>query len=327
LDAGQLPAPTRTKTSKVHWLPAEEADQARATGNPPWRITTEHFEILSSVPLSKTITFGRRLEDFFEFFFTVMADAVGNDLPLAHRLRDPKLRGSSTYRPHLVYYFATKQQYLDHLRNIAPPDIKESLGYYDPLGRGQKNRKPAYFFLDEEGQIDAIATLYHEVSHQLLFESVGGNFYERNEGNYWVFEGLGTFFETVITNPDGSMEVGGFVGPRIDEAVKRFTGDQVMIPTGLFVGLPKQIFNLPKQIYANYQQAMALTLFLMRWNDGIYREAFLTYVRDAVKGTIRANSGRTLQDRLGVPYDTIDAQFLDFLKKRGEVRREPQRGS
>jgi hypothetical protein len=327
LDAGQLPSPTRGRSTKVQWLDAEDADRLRANGNPPWKITTEHFEIWSSVPLSKTISFGRRLEDFYDFFFTVMADVVGNDLPLARRLRDPKLRETSTYRPHLVYYFATKEQYLDHLRNIAPPDIKESLGYYDPLGHGRKTRKPAYFFLDEKGQIDTIATLYHEVSHQLLFESVGGNSYERNEGNYWVFEGLGTFFETVTTHPDGSMEVGGFVGPRIEVAVKRFTGDQAMIPAGLFVGLPKQIFNLPMQIYANYQQAMALTLFLMRWDDGIYRDAFLTYVRDAVKGIFRLGSGRTLQDRIDVPYDTIDSQFLDFLKTRSEVTQKPQRES
>ena len=64
------------------------------------------------------------------------------------------------------------------------------------------------------------ATLYHEVSHQLLFETAGPNAYTKNVGNYWVFEGLGTYFETVSPQPDGSLEVGGLVGRRIEEAIK-----------------------------------------------------------------------------------------------------------
>ena len=256
-----------------------------------------------------------------------MADVIAEKLTLARRIREPASRTPAPYKPHLIYFFASKDQYLTHLRNIAPPDIAESLGYYHPLGpAGSKTRRPAYFFLDEGGQIDVTATLFHEVSHQLLFERAGGaSTYERNEGNYWVFEGLGTFFETVETHPDGSMEVGGFVGPRIEVAVRNFTASEPPTPTGLFVGFRKDIFNLQRQVHTNYQQAQALTLFLMRWKDGSYRDAFLDYIRDALKGTLKPNSGRSLQDRLGVPYDTIDAQFLEFLKGMNASRPEPRR--
>ncbi len=327
LDAGQLPSPAGAgRNSKVRWLPPEEADRLRADGNPPWTIVTEHFVIQSNVPLSESIIFGRRLEAFYDLFFTVMADVVRYKLPLAKRFHDPSLRGEGPYPPHLVYYFANKDQYLNRLRNIAPPDIDRSLGYYDPLTtRGQKNRKPAYFYRDTGGQIEGIATLYHEVSHQLLFESVGGQSYKKNAGNYWVFEGLGTFFETVETHPDGTMSVGGFVGPRISRAVEEIAGRRNAIPTELFVSFGQDTFNLESQIYANYQQAMALTLFLMRWRDGIYRDAFLDYIADALKGSLKVNAGRTLQDRLGEPYTTIDAQFLEFLEARDAATRKPER--
>jgi hypothetical protein len=327
LSEGKLPAPSDSRNSrKTRWLSAAEADRLRADGNPPWMITTEHFEVASNVPLSESIVFGRRLEAFHEFFFTVMADVVGNQSPMAARYRNPKLRGEPPYHPHRVYYFATKQQYVDHLRRIAPPDIDRSLGYYDPLGPsgGRKDRKPAYFFRDEGGEIEATATLYHEVSHQLLFESVKGDAYRRNVGNYWVFEGLGTFFETVRTNRYGVMDAGDFVGPRIAEAVRQIGGLGNAIPTERFVGLGQDIFNREALIYSNYQQAQALTLFLMRWHDGAYRDAFLDYVRDALKGTLKPNSGRSLQDRLGAPYATIDAQFLEFLKARAADRDEPR---
>jgi hypothetical protein len=324
LDAGQLPSPPGRSRTKVRWLPAAEADQLRADGNPPWIIPTEHFQIQSNVPLSESIAFGRRLEAFHEFFFTVMADVVGDRLPLARRFSEPSLR-EPAYQPHLVYYFATKQQYVDRLRGIAPPDIDRSLGYYHPRSPGAKNRKPAFFYRDEGGQIDAIATLYHEVSHQLLFESVRGSAstYERNVGNYWVFEGLGTFFETVRTDRYGVMDVGDFVGPRIAVAVRQLGGQGKAVPTGLFVSLGQDAFNREELIYTNYQQAMALTMFLMRHKDGVHRDAFLDYVRDALKGTLKPNSGRSLQDRLETPYDTIDAQFLEFLKAGTAAVREP----
>ncbi len=98
------------------------------------------------------------------------------------------------------------------------PTSSESLGYYEPPKSGQK-RAPAYFFRDPEGQLPVEANLYHEVSHQLLFETAGPNAYTKNAGNYWVFEGLGTYFETVSPQDDGSLEVGGLVGRRIEAAL------------------------------------------------------------------------------------------------------------
>ena len=90
----------------------------------------------------------------------------------------------------------------------------------------------AYFFRDPDGQLPVTATLYHEVSHQLLFETAGPNAYTRNVGNYWVFEGLGTYFETVLPQPDGSLEVGGLAGPRIEAAIRALVGQRTAHPAG-----------------------------------------------------------------------------------------------
>ena len=68
---------------------------------------------------------------------------------------------------------------------------------------------------------------------------------------------------------------------------------------------------------------MALAVFLMQWRDGTYRDAFLDYVRDAYRGRIKRTTGRSLQDRLGQPYETLDRQFLTFLES-GSCRAESQ---
>jgi len=315
LDRGELPAPLTPRQKKTRWLPTAEADRLRADWQPPWKFATEHFEIQTNVPLSEAISFGRRLEAFHDLFMALLADILGENLPLIHRFKNPALTGDGQFgtKLHQVYYFASKDEFVEHLRPTKGPEIADSLGFYDPPKSG-RGRVPAYFFRDPAGPIPVTATLYHEVSHQLLFETAGPNAYTKNVGNFWVFEGLGTYFETVSPQPDGSLEVGGLVGIRIEEALKTLIDRGLSIPLAGFVELDENAFIQKPQIYTNYQQAMALTVFLMQWHQGTYRDAFLDYVRDAYRGRIKHGHGRSLQDRLGQKYSTLDGEFLTFLK-------------
>jgi hypothetical protein len=324
LDAGELPAPQTRGQKKPRWLPAAEADRLRAGWNPPWRIATEHFEIQTDVTLAEAISFGRRLEAFHELFMTLLADILGENLPLVRRFRDPKLAGEGPYKPHVVFYFGSKDEYIEYFRNKPEGEsLVDSLGYYSPPKTAGR-RAPAYFFRDPNGQLPVTANLYHEVSHQLLFETAGTNAYTRNAGNYWVFEGLGTYFETVSPQPDGSIEVGGLVGPRIEAALTALVDQGRTIPLAAFVTLGKDDFERDgRRKYLYYQQAMALTVFLMQWHSGAHRDAFLDYAHDAYRGRIKARTGRSLQDRLGEPYATLEEQLLAFLKGgRSRARNE-----
>jgi hypothetical protein len=66
-----------------------------------------------------------------------------------------------------------------------------------------------------------------------------------------------------------------------------------------------------------------MAVFLMQWQQGIYRDAFLDYVRDAYRGRIKHHPGQALQDRLGQPYAVIESQLFPFLKN-SEDRRSGQ---
>jgi hypothetical protein len=326
LDKGELPAPSARGQTVTRWLAAAAADALRAHRSPPWRISTEHFQIQSNVPLAEAISFGRRLEAFYDLFVTVLADNLGENLAVIRRFRDPALSGEPRYRQHVVEYFGSKGEYIDFFSRMADgPDLSDSLGYYVPPKSGRGGRAPAYFFRDPGGQLPVTATLYHEVSHQLLFETAGPNAYTKNAGNYWVFEGLGTYFETVEPGPDGALEVGGLVGRRIEEAIKSLLDQGRHVPLAQFVELDQNGFNRSDRIYLHYQQAMALAVFLMQWHDGVYRAAFLDYVRDAYRGRIKRGTGRSLQDRLGQPYASLEEQFLSFLQggKAHAARTEP----
>ncbi|MDG3005306.1 DUF1570 domain-containing protein [Paludisphaera mucosa] len=315
LELGELPAPA-VRGREANWLPAAEADRLRNTWRTPWEIHTEHFDVLADVPLAEAIRFGRRLEAFHDLFFTLMADVVGDDLPLARRFRSPGLAPDASYRPHQVIYYADRDEYRERMRPVAGEQVgAESLGYYDPPRNGKGNRRPAYFFRDADAELPSEATLYHEVSHQLLFESAGPNSYLANAGDYWVFEGLGTYFETVAPTDDGAIEVGGTVGARLDEAVRSLAAGK-FLRLAEFLRQNQAAFNRDERIHVNYQQAMALTVFLMQADQGAYREPFLDYVRDAYRGRIKRGSGRSLEDRLGIPVDELERRFKAFLAPR-----------
>ncbi len=314
LDRGELPAPTGKGQRKTRWLPVAEADRLRALWNPPWKFATEHFEIQTSVTLAEAITFGRRLEAFHDLFMTMLADVLGENLPLIRRFKDPKLTASAqpVAKLHQVYYYGSKAEFVEHLAPSQGPEIALNLGFYNPPKSG-RGRVPAYFYRDPDGQIPEIATLFHEVSHQLLFETAGPNSYTKNTGNFWVFEGLGAYFETVTPQPDGSLEVGGLVGPRIAEAFNTLIIRRDLIPIAQFVALDEATFRNKVKVYENYQQAMALTVFLMQRNHGAYRDEFLNYLRDAYHGRIK-RTAQSLSDRLHQPYPVLEKQFIAFLK-------------
>lgn len=313
LERGLLPAPSRAGQAPSRWLPAAEADRLRqgdiASG---WQITTPHFKIQASVPLDEGIEFARKLESFFDLFTSVAADVIGPErLQVARLIRDlDAIAPRVASQQHRVFYFGSKGQYVDYLsRLLRNPDIGETLGVY------LDDRKISYFFKDEGGQLPVEATLYHEVSHQLLFELAGPSGYQRNAGNYWVFEGLGTYFETVTFQPDGSIRYGGRVGPRIAEARRRMIQGDALIPISRFVTLDRDEFNARTQgdPHLHYAQAIALTVLLMDGDRLANRDGFLDYAADAYRGRLRSGSSLSLASRVGMPYEQLDRKLQDFL--------------
>jgi hypothetical protein len=316
LEQGELPARAAGTANprEVRWVPAAEADRQRNAIERGWRIRTEHFEVLTDVSLSEAIAFGRKLESFDDLFFSLLADVIAEDLPLFRRFSEP---ARPLPRPalHTVYYFAAQAEFVDYLQQRGALKVTKILGLYNPPAKG-KRRAPAYFFRDQGGKLDVTATLFHEVSHQLLFEStkVGSSAYTLNRGNYWVFEGLGTYFETVSEEPDGTLQVGGFVGPRIKLARDALNDGHDLPHIADFVQLNENRFFDPDRVVLNYSEAMALAVFLMDTKGGKYREGFLDYVRDAHRGLLKGDGSHQLDARLGVTYEVLDAEFRAALR-------------
>lgn len=316
LARGELPARGRP----LRWLPAADADAQRRAWSSGWEIeSVAHFEIKTNVPLSEAIAFGRRLEALRELFFSLFADVIGPDhLPLAQRLANPKSKPLTPGRKHQVWFFADKGEYVAFFRDVLHQDESLSLGYYMTPRDARLRKMPArsYFYKDANAQIDANATLFHEASHQVLFESAGTSQFEKNVGNYWVWEGLGTYFETLSLEADGSIRIGGLTGRRIEEARRRIVEQDQFVPLAELVSLNRKRFGDQPEVYLHYAESMAWVVFFMHARGGRYRPAFLDYVEDAYRGRLRARGNApSLVERLGVPAEQLDREFLAFLGK------------
>lgn len=313
LHRGELPAPG----PPGQWLPAAEANARRRRWTDRWIITTEHYEVGTNVPLADAISFGRKLEILHELYYALAADlALPDRLPLALRYAGKPVRPVAAAKRLPVSYYATRDEFARQVAPVLGANAQESLGVYIPRRDSKALGGKCFFFDDRGGQLPVEATLFHEGSHQLLFDSGGQDRYDQNVGNYWVFEGLGTYFETLTLQPDGSVQLGGLVGPRIREARARVLGRGEFVPTRDLVALDKERFNQRPEVFTHYAESMAFAVFLMQAEGGRYRAGFLDYVQDAYRGRLRPGIAPALEARLGVPHEELDRKFLDYLRPR-----------
>lgn len=324
LEQGLLPIGKDTRTGKVAFGPADEANAAHSDWSNAWEVVTEHFRVRSDTPFDEAVAFGRKLEAFHQFFFSWMADLIGPELPLAKRWRSKLLKPVASPTVHQVAYFADKARYVEELTPLEGPSIAESIGYYRrppqaANSRQRGGRGMSYFFQDKGGILPVEATLYHEASHQLLFETAGRDRLDSNRGHYWLFEGLGTCFETVSVEGDRHIRFGVPSGPRMDVARKRILEDRAYTPYDVFEAYGKVGFESPAKIHDHYAQAMALTLHFLMHPDPRTRDIFLDYARDAYKGRLRG--GRGLAERLGMESGALDERLIEYLKRTARTAR------
>ncbi|GIW86965.1 MAG: hypothetical protein KatS3mg108_1289 [Isosphaeraceae bacterium] len=317
LDRGELPGPMVRGDRPSRWLPADEANALRRSfREQPWTISTQHFTIRTNVPLDEAIRFGRELETLYDVFFYLLGDCLPRDRnPIARRLI-PGITPPPSRR-HEVWYFADREEYVRYFRDAFGRDESTSLGYAMPPAEAKAYSVPprSYFYRDPDNPIAATATLFHEASHQLMFENGGTARLDRNLGHYWVWEALGTYFETARFESDGSLRIGGRVGPRLARARDWIVNEGRLVPTGQLVALGPTEFRRPESIHLHYAEAMALAVFLLNGDGGAYRDGFQSYIRQAYQGRLRDPAA--LAAAVGLSHEELDQRLVEFLS--GEI--------
>ena len=288
---------------------------------PSLAISTEHFEIQTNVPLAEAISFGRRLEAFHDLFMTLLADILGENLPL-----DPALQGPDTDRRrpactklHQVYYFASKAEFVDHLSPTHGARDRATAWASTTRPSRARGRVPAYFFRDPErpDPRDGHA-LPRGLAPVALRDGRAQCLHQERRAISGSSRGWAPTSRPSRRSRTARSRSAAWSAPRIEEAYQVARRPGPVDPAGRVRRARRKRLHAETRIYPNYQQAMALTVFLMQWHQGTTATHFST-TSDAYRGRIKRATGRSLQDRLGQTYSTLDSQFLAFLKD-GQMR-------
>ena len=288
LERGELPAPSVRVQDKVRWLPAAEADRLRANWNNPWKITTEHFEIQTDVPLAEAIALRAAARGVLRpLLRAAWPTWSARTCPWPGGSAHPSLTAEAAYRPHQVYYFATKEEYVEHLRASVGVGHRPEPGLLQPApGRpGQPRPRPT------SSATPAASSPSRRRSTTRSRTSSSSRRPDptptrRTRATTGSSRGWDLLRDRLAParrlargrRPRRRADRGGTSGR------SRTAGS---CPCEPFVRLDQNGFNRADRIYVHYQQAMALTVFLMQYDDAAYRDAFLDYVRDAYRGRIK----------------------------------------
>lgn len=289
------------------WMTAGEEAAFRRNFEYAWEAETENFVVKTNVSLEVAAALAKRLETFHTYFYREFSPLFDSRAAAREFLKPAARRAR---HKHEVHYYATREEYV---RRLTPKQqgVAISRGVYLPRDR------VSYFFDDPE-QTDPYDTLYHEVTHQLLFESDPRMRDVAESGGYWAVEGLACYFES-FRPPDEAEQLGRPIAGDIDHDRMRWARYRVLVE-GYFVSM-QQFDRLGMKLYQSarsedelrrrYSQSTGFSHFLLHYDDGRYRDGFLEYISRLYAP--RSPRRPTLESILGVPYSMLDRQYRDYM--------------
>ncbi|WP_437202612.1 DUF1570 domain-containing protein [Planctomicrobium sp. SH664] len=296
------------------WVSVAKEEALRADFRNAWEIETEHFEVRTNHSLERGVQIARALEGFHDFFLREYA-AFFRSPQQIQRLFDAGAAtpGDGTRR-HRVYYFRNKEDYIAALE-ARNPNIAGSTGLYVP------NDRTAYFYNDDLALEQSLETMFHEAAHQLLSESALKMFDVGVTKDFWVIEGFACYIESF--RPDSTVHrIGDPQHLRINWARQHALVENAVDPMRRFTELSKNQFQQApdsETLRRRYNQAAGMVHFFLHFQEGIYRDAFISYLSQVYSPVERTRlRAETLEKLTGVPFETLDQQYLEHLRSLPE---------
>lgn len=292
------------------WVSGEKEAEIRRDFRHAWEIRTDRFLIKTNHSREKALELGRALEDFYEMFFQTFAGFFNTPEQLQKLFDGSGAEAKAAVRPHVVHYYRTRQEYVDLLKKQFP-QIEVTNGIYLTSDR------VAHFYHDPDA--DHEATLFHEATHQLFFESHPGNRQIGDKDHFWIIEGIACYMESFRRGAQG-MSLGDpnyirFAGARYNLVMENY-----YVPLKEFMGMGMREFQGHPQLVKNYTQASGLAHFFMHYDDGRYREALVLHLSQIYSANPRLRTNvQGLDELTGVSADELDHQYAEFQR---EVQRE-----
>lgn len=287
------------------WMSAEKEAALRSDFQNGWVAETEHFAVKTNVSLERGVEVARALERFHDFFLREYTAFFHTPQQMQRLFDNPATVRDAPRDPYNVYYFKSKAEFTEYLQK-RQPNISAANGLYMPQDR------IAYFY-DEpapEARAALMGTVYHEVTHQLLGESLPKTVDVGVNSDFWVIEGFPCYLESFAPNNPNRI-VGNPEDTRLRWAKEYVVQEAQYIPLHQFTAYGQQKF--PKD-HLHYSQAAGLAHFFLHYEDGVYRDKFVEYLTQIYSPVSRIrDKPKNLAELTGVPLETLDQQYRGYI--------------
>ncbi len=283
------------------WISTDDDARRHASIQRGWQIATEHYRVTTNHSLEAGVSMATRLETLHGLWLQLFADYAYTPRDVAARFQTGDFpRGSS--RLMQISYFATRDEYNTTL-TADETQIAMTLGiYFD-------KKRRAYFFAGEEQHQ---ATVFHEGVHQLFSETRRTSRRVGELDNFWIIEGIATYFES-LEACDGYYRLGGSSAGRLPAARQRLLVDDYYVPLAELVGLGKRDLQQRPDLSPLYSQLAGLTSFLVHGRDGTYRDVLPAYLRAVYTDQVDLHTLAELTGRSSAELDEEYRQYLQSL--------------
>ncbi len=299
------------------WMSKDKEAEIRRDFKHAWEIRTDHYLIKTNDSLEKGVELGRALEDFYEFFHQTFAGFFSDPEQLQKVFDGSAKSGNRSGQQYKVNYYRSREEYVARLKPHFP-SIDVTNGIY--LTNGLEGRT-AHFYHDPAGNHEA--TLYHEATHQLFYESHLQHRPIADKQNFWIVEGIACYMES-FHRDQGEFSVGDpsyirFAGARIN-----YINLKYYVPLREFTTMGMQDFQSAPMLAKNYTQASGLAHFFMHYDGGRYRDALVAHLVQIYSNSARKReNSQGLDELTGESFTELDRTYGDYLRELANATAAP----
>ncbi|MGH7127774.1 MAG: DUF1570 domain-containing protein, partial [Planctomycetaceae bacterium] len=298
------------------WISAAREAEIRRDFRHAWTVATEHFLVKTNHSLERGVEVATLLEDYYAFFTQTFAGFFNTPEQIEDKFRGRSRRARDrNERRYEVHYYATQDEYIQRLITKIP-QIGITNGLYYPADR------VSYFFHDDNA--DNTPLLFHEATHQFLYEISEQDRLIAEERGFWIIEGIACYMES-FERKESERSLGNPRYVRFTAARYRLLNDDYYVPLQEFAAMSKDDFQTAREISKNYSQAAGLAHFFMHYDGGRYRDALIEHLAQHYDPNQPGPGGvQSLAALTGVPFAELDRQYREHMESLQRALSRPR---
>lgn len=285
------------------WHSAQKEAELRRQWVHAWEIETDNYLLKTNVSLEEGVELAKKLEIFHEWFQRAFPAFFNTPAQLKVLFGAANRRRRVKRSPYVVHYYRDKEVYVRRLIK-KNPQIAITNGIYTP------DERISHFYVDPNSDIES--TVYHEATHQILFELNPKPRQIANNEHFWIIEGFACYIESFRPLADG-ISIGNPDYVRFFFAQHNLIEDGFFVPLERFASLSKNAYQTPMHISERYSQASGLVHFYMHYKNGLYRDAMIDHFAALYRPTDPVFRIGGMDQFTGVPYAKLSQQYREYI--------------